>query len=229
MSSSPSFLDPVVLPLMRGASVLDVACGFGRWGCLLRTNYFEWGLGAPPVVDGLDAFAPNVEYVRKLGVYRNVWEAKVPCELPKGEYATVLASEVVEHLSLKDVAMALGSFEAAAGERVIITTPNWEWLRGGGETFLGNNDWDHHLSYISADYLRERGYTIYGAGFGNPRTLSVKVIAHLARLSGIRDCSVFDSLSKQWPSLAHTTVAVKDVKSRNAQTASSETELFSNK
>ena len=92
MSSSPSFLDPVVLPLVRGSTILDVACGFGRWGCLLRTNFFEWGLSDPPVVDAVDAFAPNVEYVKRLNVYRNVWQAVLPCPLPRDTYTTILAS-----------------------------------------------------------------------------------------------------------------------------------------
>lgn len=214
MSSSPAFLDPVVLPLVRGGFVLDVACGYGRWGCLLRTNYFECGLSAPPVVDALDAFAPNVEYVKKLGVYRDVWQAELPCKLPHGKYTTILASEVLEHLPLATVEKTLAEFEAAATQRVIISTPNWECLRGAGETFLGQNEYDHHLSYVSAKFLRKRGYQIYGAGFGNPRTFSVKLMSHSFRLLGVRDFSIFDSLSKRWPSLAHTIVAVKDQASR---------------
>lgn len=211
MSSSPSFLDPVVLPLMRGDCILDVACGFGRWGCLLRTNYFESGLTAPPTVDGLDAFPPNVEYVKKLGVYRKAWQAELPCDLPRGVYTTILASEVVEHLPMSAVEKTLDELEAAARDRVIVTTPNSECLRDGGETFLGFNNLDHHLSYVSADFLRKRGYKIYGAGFGNPWAFSVKALVHTARLFGIRDLTIFDSLSKKMPSLAHTTVAVKDI------------------
>jgi SAM-dependent methyltransferase len=210
MSSSATFLDPIVLPLIRGKQVLDVACGYGRWGCLMRTNYGEWGLAHPPIVDALDAFAPNVEYARKLGVYREVWQAELPCELPRGKYHTILASEVLEHLPMSVVEKALGEFETAALERVIVTTPNWECLRGGSETFLGRNEFDHHLSYISAKFLRQRGYRIYGAGFGNSRTLSVKVMVHTLRLLGVRDFTAFDSLSKNMPSLAHTIVAVRE-------------------
>ena len=210
MSSSPVFLDPVVLPLIRGDNILDVACGYGRWGCLLRTNYFDCGLPKPPVVDALDAFAPNVEYVKKLGVYRDVWQTELPCPLPSEKYTTILASEVLEHLPLEAVGKTLEEFEAAAIQRVVVTTPNWECLREGGETFLGTNKLDHHLSYVSAKYLKQRGYQIYGAGFGNPRTLSVKLFTHSLRLLGVRDFSIFESLSKKWPSLAHTIVAVKD-------------------
>ena len=214
MSSSPAFLDPVVLPLIRGEQILDVACGYGRWGCLLRTNYFDCGLTQPPVVDGLDAFGPNVEYVRKLGVYRKVWQAEIPCPIPRGVYTTILASEVLEHLAVTAVQKALDEFEEAATERVVVTTPNCECLRGGSDTFLGMNEFDHHLSYVSAIELRRRGYRVYGAGFGNPRTLSVKVVVRLLSLFGFRDFSGLYSLSKYWPSLGNLTVAVKDVKGR---------------
>jgi SAM-dependent methyltransferase len=210
MSSSPLFLDPIVLPLIRGECILDVACGYGRWGCLLRTNYFECGLASPPAVDALDAFAPNVEYAQKLGVYRKVWQAELPCKLPRDTYHTILASEILEHLPMDAVEKTLDEFEAAALERVVVTTPNWECLRGGSETFLGRNEFDHHLSYISAKWLRQRGYRIYGAGFGNPRTLSVKFLSHVLRLFGVRDFTALDSLAKNLPSLAHTTVAVKE-------------------
>lgn len=211
MSSSPCFLDPVVLPQVRGETILDVACGYGRWGCLLRSNYFECGLAAPPTVDGLDAFAPNVEYVKKLGVYRDVWQAELPCAIPQGKYTTILACEIIEHLPLATAKAMLDTFEAAATQRVIISTPNWENLRPGHDTFLGRNEYEQHLSYLPASFFRARGYRLYGAGFGNPRTYSVKVFTHFFRLLGIRDFSIFESLSKQWPSLGALTVAVKDV------------------
>jgi hypothetical protein len=212
MSSSPSFLDPIVLPLIKGSRVLDVACGFGRWGCLMRSNFFEWGLSDPPVVDAVDAFAPNLEYVRKLNVYRKVWQAQLPCEIPRSTYSTILASEVLEHLPQSDIERTLNEFESAALERVIVTTPNFECLRSGGQSFVGMNEFDHHLSFVSPAFLRQRGYRIFGAGFGNPRTIRLKMVVHTLRLFGIRDFSIFSSITKNLPSLAHTTVAVKDIK-----------------
>ena len=48
MSSSPSYLDPIILPLIIGESVLDVGCGYGRWGNLIQSNFWEAGLSSPP-------------------------------------------------------------------------------------------------------------------------------------------------------------------------------------
>src|SRR5687768_10925265 len=102
MSSSPSFLDPVILPLIIGETVLDVGCGYGRWGFLIRSNFWEAGLAAPPTVDGFDAFEPNVELCARSGSYRRVWHQRMPSPLP-GSWDTVLACEIIEHIDQSEV------------------------------------------------------------------------------------------------------------------------------
>ena len=72
MSSSPTFLDPVIIPLIVGETVLDVACGYGRWGNLIQSNFWEAGLNKPPEVDGFDGFLPNVEFCSNKNCYRKV-------------------------------------------------------------------------------------------------------------------------------------------------------------
>jgi 2-polyprenyl-3-methyl-5-hydroxy-6-metoxy-1,4-benzoquinol methylase len=97
MSSSPSFLDPIVLKLLLGESVLDVGCGYGRWGNLIRSNFWESRLPAPPRVDGIDAFAPNVEFCSRQDCYGRVWRHVLP-EPIEGQWDTVLACEIIEHV-----------------------------------------------------------------------------------------------------------------------------------
>src|SRR5262249_36773399 len=138
MSSSPSFLDPIVLPLLKGDTVLDAACGYGRWGNLIRTNFWEAGLKEPPAIDGFDAFEPNLELCTRGGAYRNVWRHTLPSPLP-GQWDTVLACEIIEHLPEADATRAIDVLEQAARRRVIFSTPNWHYLRGGGDTIVGYN------------------------------------------------------------------------------------------
>jgi len=148
MSSSWSYLDPVVLPLLKGTSVLDAGCGMGRWGALIESNYWEAKLPRAPAVDGFDVFAPNVEHCRARGVYRRVWEHRMPEPL-EGSWDTVLAVEILEHLPQQDVAPALAAFEAAARERVIVSTPNGPAYRDGHDTPTGFNSYEAHISAIA--------------------------------------------------------------------------------
>jgi 2-polyprenyl-3-methyl-5-hydroxy-6-metoxy-1,4-benzoquinol methylase len=187
-----------------GASVLDVACGYGRWCGLIRSNYWEAGLDSPPAVDGFDAFGPNVELCREHGCYRRVWQQTLPDEID-GTWDTVLASEFIEHVRPDDVATVVAQLEACARRRIIFSTPNWEYMRGGEETKVGFNAFEAHHSYVPRSFFRERGYRIIGAGFGNPKKLIVKVGHRLGLAPHLH------SLTRAIPPLAELTIAVKDV------------------
>lgn len=152
VSSSGSYLDPFVLPLIVGETVLDAACGLGRWGALLETNYWEAGLAAPPIVDGFDAFAANVERCRSRGYYREVWRHELPDPLPR-VWDTVLAVELLEHLRPED---GEGALDAAATRRVICRTPSFPSLRPGLDSPVGFNDDEAHLEYLAAETLNRR-------------------------------------------------------------------------
>ena len=179
MSSSPSLLDPVILPLIVGETVLDVGRGYGRWGHLIRTNYWEAWLPHAPEVDGFDAFEGNVAACERYGGYRNVWQQTLPSAL-EGRWDTVLACEVLEHLPQDHVMAVLEQLESVTNKRIIITTPNWPYFRGGSDTAYGYNEHEAHLSHVARDVLRRRGYQIQGAGLGlNPTLLVTRVVRRL--------------------------------------------------
>lgn len=204
MSSSWSYLDPVILPLIAGESVLDVGCGMGRWGALIETNYWEARLNSAPAVDGCDAFEPNVEHCRERGAYRRVWVQTLPSPLD-GRWDTVLACELIEHIPQVRVAETLDLLEGAAAKRVIVSTPNSALYRGGSDTPLGFNELEAHVSYVPAELLKRRGYRIYGAGFGRYNSrLALRAARWRLRRSLV-------SLPYRIPAIAETIVAVKDL------------------
>ncbi len=204
MSSSWSYLDPVILPLIAGESVLDVGCGMGRWGALIETNYWEARLNSAPAVDGCDAFEPNVEHCRERGAYRRVWVQKLPSPLD-GRWDTVLACELIEHIPQVRVAETLDLLEGAAAKRVIVSTPNSPLYRGGSDTPFGFNELEAHVSYVPAELLKRRGYRIYGAGFGRYNSrLALRAARWRLRRSLV-------SLPYRIPAIAETIVAVKDL------------------
>lgn len=205
MGSSPSYLDPIVMPLIRGSSVLDVACGLGRWGNLIRTNYWEASIDCPSI-DGFDAFEPNVRICQASRCYRRVWQHRLPDQI-EGMWDTVIACEIIEHLAEEEAYLAIEMLERVATKRIIFSTPNFLYLRGGRDTEDGYNPDEAHLSHISRSWFRQRGYTITGAGWGNPENGLVRLLGAM-RVRGVRALSGFPQI---FPSLGYLYVAHKDV------------------
>ena len=206
MSSSPTYLDPIIIPLIRGESVLDVGCGYGRWGNLIRTNFWEFGSAKPPQIDGFDAFQPNVEFCSKNGCYRKVWYQKMPSPL-NGAWDTVLACEFIEHVKQSDVEEVINLLERVAKKRIIFSTPNWPYYREGLDSIVGYNEFESHLSYVPRSFFKRRGYKLKGAGFGNPTNLLVRVI----KKSKLPGQSALESIPRILPSLGEGIVAYKDI------------------
>jgi SAM-dependent methyltransferase len=208
VSSSPSYLDPVVLRLLVGETVLDVGCGYGRWGSLIRSNYWESGLDAPPAVDGFDAFEPNVELCRRSGAYRNVWQQRLPSAL-EGSWDTVLACEVIEHLEQAEVEAAVATLEAAARRRIVFTTPNWRYDRSGGDTLVGYNEFEAHHAFVSRRFFRQRGYSLARAGYGNQVRGARGKAGEIGGSVSLRQA--LQAVPRMLPFLATTLVAYKDL------------------
>jgi SAM-dependent methyltransferase len=192
-----------VLPLVVGGTVLDAGCGYGRWGHLIRTNYWEAGLPAAPAVDGFDAFAPNVEICRRGGAYRRVWQQEMPAPLD-GSWDTVLACELLEHLPQETVAETVAVLERAAARRVVFTTPSAPDLRPGLEQEGGFNEFEAHRSHVPRSFFRERGYRVLGAGLG-------RHTAPGRALTRLRAAPTLQSATRLVPALAAAIVAYKDV------------------
>jgi len=168
-------------------TVLDAGCGYGRWCHLIRSNYWEAGLAEPPSVDGFDAFEANVQLCRQSGCYRNVWRHELPSPL-QGQWDTVLACELIEHLPQSAVPETLELLERAARRRIVVTTPNVSDLRDGLEQIGGFNEYEAHKSYVPRSFFREHGYTLRGAGT-RARSLSrlqLESLSHRLPVLGVR-------------------------------------------
>jgi hypothetical protein len=198
---------------MRGDKILDVGCGWGRWGCLFRTNYFEWGISNFPQVWGIDGNEAYCKACNDLGVYVLVRQVLVPCDLPTKAFDTVFASEIFEHLPDSQVEVFIDSLINAARKRVIITTPAFPCLREGSHSPLDYNESDHHLSHTTQAESIKKGFTVRGAGFHGGLSIKGRLILKCLRVFG-RDYSQWcpvNGLSYYLPSLAHTSVAYYDI------------------
>lgn len=97
-------------------TVLDVGCGYGKYGVLLR-EYLE----SHPVVDGVEAWEPYIKDHKLKGIYRRVYLQDVT-EMETetlNNYDLVMMGDVIEHIE-KDAALDL--LKRISGW-VIICTP----------------------------------------------------------------------------------------------------------
>lgn len=204
MGSSPSYLDPIVLTHIVGATVLDAGCGVGRWGHLIESNWWESKIDEAPAVDGFDAHEPNVERCRGYGCYRRVWHQVLPSPID-GQWDTVLASELIEHIPPESAGEVLDTLEGAARRRIIVTTPNWNYLRPAPDEGEATNPFEAHLGAVSRRALRERGYKLVGAG------IAYRPSRVTAAMRNLRLAWPLESLPRAVPALGDLIVGIKDV------------------
>ncbi|HNW91353.1 MAG TPA: class I SAM-dependent methyltransferase [bacterium] len=166
MSSSPAALDPVVLGLIDGDRVLDLGCGFGKWGTLCKACWFDTAHHratermAPALVVGLDRHRPNLARLRGRDEYHGLAQGDA-FRLPFADrsFAVVLASELIEHLTGDEGEQLLREAQRVARRSVIITTPQYPEKRAGDA-----NPHEWHRSIWTIEHLRARGFMVHGVG-----------------------------------------------------------------
>jgi ubiquinone/menaquinone biosynthesis C-methylase UbiE len=168
--SSPLEHDPIVLPLVDGDTILDVACGRGKWGYLLRVNWWRTGKGSgetePSVLIGVDVFLPFLKKVK----YHKIYDDVVLCHVSyfpfkANSFEVVLASEILEHLDKKDGLLLLQEAERVSSKTIIVATPHVLRKRGGLPTPEGFNPYERHVTKWGINELKSLGYRVMGTGF----------------------------------------------------------------
>jgi len=153
--SSSYLLDPFVMTLLaeKSKSYLDIACGRGKWGYLLKTSHKP-----PSYIIGGDLDKEVLQYVKMHGIYDDtvLFDGRyLPFREKSFDY--VLAFEVIEHMEKKDGMKLLDEAERVSKEKVIVSTP-----------LLGARYWysaKHHVSKWTVRDLRRKGYCVRGVGF----------------------------------------------------------------
>jgi len=151
----PLLMRPRFVPI-DVRSILDVGCGRGIIGALLRI-YRD-----PERVIGIDSFRPSIDFVRKLGVYDEVIEqdiTKAPIPFDDKSFDLVLCLEVIEHLEKKEGLKLLDEL-TRVGKRVIISTPGVYYQ----QQMYDGNPYQVHQSQYSVRELEKRGFEVYGVG-----------------------------------------------------------------
>jgi SAM-dependent methyltransferase len=168
MGGSPVSLDAFVIPLVEGPRILDVGCGFGKWGSLCATNYWETinpDRGKMMEIVGCEGYLPNVEMAQRNGYYTDCVHLKFP-PLPfeDSSFDTVLMIEIIEHLPDAEAERLIAEAKRIARKRIVLSTPNFPDFRKAHASVTGLNDLDSHLSYWSRSRLRKLGFIVRGTG-----------------------------------------------------------------
>ncbi|OGV61540.1 MAG: hypothetical protein A2283_13700 [Lentisphaerae bacterium RIFOXYA12_FULL_48_11] len=165
MSTSPLCLDSYVIPNVEGDCFLDVGCGYGKWGFLLK-KYRGVDSGRTCHIAGIDIFAPHVESLRRQGIYDELVVGDAT-RLPYADqsFDSVLACDVLEHLEKEQGMRMMQELKRVARICVIVSTPNFECLRLGAQTQDGFNEYEAHKSVWTYPGFCSLGFTtVIGVG-----------------------------------------------------------------
>ncbi len=161
----PTIYDPflsALLPDLKNKVILDLGCGKGVIGYLIRSQRNLTG----STMIGIDAGKEYLLFTQKHKIYDQTIQSDLKNKLPFKNKSVdfIICSEVIEHLNKQSGEKLLTEIERISkpGTRVVITTPN-VWLQ-----MPFKNSLDKHFSLWSVSDFRKKGYTVRGIGIKLP-------------------------------------------------------------
>lgn len=136
---------------LRDMFVLDVGCGLGEWGFLIRTRKNGF-----PFLIGVDIWHPHLKRLRRLNIYDALVHVKIPF-LPFRDksFDVSLACEILEHLQKSSGYQLLEELERVS-RRLIIVSSRFGWPQ---EEIYGN-PYEKHVSEWYPQELVQLGYSV---------------------------------------------------------------------
>jgi ubiquinone/menaquinone biosynthesis C-methylase UbiE len=139
VGTSPLDFIPRIMNEIQGRRILDVGCGAGVYGYLLRNKWQDTPPGSiqfrdfgnrdvsndqPEWLVGIDIHTENVRRCHKHAIYDFIALARAEqLPFPENYVDTILCVEVLEHLFKDDAVRALKQFERIARQRIVVTVP----------------------------------------------------------------------------------------------------------
>lgn len=161
----PTFYHPflsALLPDLKNKKILDLGCGKGMIGFLIRVQRDLTG----STLIGMDIAERFLSFTKKHNIYDKLIKGNLTKKLPfkKSSVNMIICSEVIEHMKKKTGEELLNEIDRIVTKdgRVIITTPN-VWLE-----MPSKNHFDQHHSLWKVSDFTKRGYTVRGIGIKLP-------------------------------------------------------------
>jgi predicted TPR repeat methyltransferase len=196
MTQHPPEIDRYIrreLPDLTGKRILDVGCGRGGVGYLLRTHPG----GADAHIVGIDIHEPYLAFCRRFSIYDELIQGNA-ADYEFESFDVVTACEVLEHIEPTSSLRLLERLESLTAETLVISAPNGAYLRGA----IDGVESEAHLSVWDAAFFARRGYSIRGVGnrwwrYGEATRLQLAL------------WYVATPLAMRWPAIADTIVVAK--------------------
>jgi len=136
---------------LRNMVVLDVGCGFGEWGFLIRTRKSGF-----PYMVGVDVWRLHLERLCRLEVYDELIQVELP-HIPFKEKSidVSLACEILEHLPKSAGYQLLRELERVSRRLIVVSCP-LGWPQGE----IYGNPYERHVSEWEPQELARHGYKV---------------------------------------------------------------------
>jgi SAM-dependent methyltransferase len=157
--SSPHEIEEYIWRFVgQNKAVLDIGSGLGKNAYIIRVYH------QPRILIGIDMFLPSLKTCKFHRIYDDVVlsDAHV-LPFKSGTFDIVIASEIIGHMEKGIAIKMLEEAERIATERVIVATPN----KAERQEYSDVNPWEARLSSWTVNDFRNRGYKVFGIGFGS--------------------------------------------------------------
>jgi len=155
------FVEKVISKGLHRKVLIDLGCGFGRWGHIIRSSVDEGGHEVGMI--GCDIFRPYLKATKEYNPYDDL----ICCDvryLPFQERSVdiALAFEVIEHLRKKEGHDVLAHLLKICRDRVIVSTPSGRFSQGPTR----QNEFERHVSSWTEKDFKKLGFAVSKYGLG---------------------------------------------------------------
>lgn len=134
-----------------GRIVLDVGCGEGKWGKLLKSR-------SPIRVDGVEVWQPYIDKYKLARFYDNLFNIDIKeFDFTGKDYTTVILGDVFEHLT-KEEALDLLSTLKTHMQTIYLTLPITICIQDGEA--IGNPYESHLYQWSDKEVQLDLGFTL---------------------------------------------------------------------
>jgi len=129
--------------------VLDVGCGEGKWGKLLK--------GKVDIIDGIEIWKPYIEEYNLSLYYDTLYNVDVIKFVYDKKYNIAILGDVLEHMERDDAVSFLNNLKTAV-DTILLTIPVTVCIQDGN--LIGNPFETHHYHWSDKEIRFELGFTL---------------------------------------------------------------------